>query len=266
MSRELLIRVLGPIDVLAGTRASPLGSRNQRALLATLVVAVGHAVPIAQLRWAIWGDHPPEHADASIHTYVSRLRHLLGSRSVIRAGHAYQLTVDADRIDAVRFELLLRQATEADDPSERAALCRAGLALWRGEPFGDLGDDEAFQLESARLTELRAAAMEIALTAEIELDGHELAVAELESAVEEHPYRERLWYLLIEALRSDDRRVEALRACHRLRSTLADAGLRAGEELVELERRILDGETTPADAGGADGTEPPDCASPAAAG
>ena len=56
--------------------------------------------------------------------------------------------------------------------------------------------------------------------------------------VEEYPYRERLWYLLIDALLRDDRRVEALRACRALRQALATAGLSASDELTRWEEQI----------------------------
>ena len=90
------------------------------------------------------------------------------------------------------------------------------------------------------------AAIELSLEAEIALGNHELAVAELEVAVEEHPYREHLWYLLIEALAACDRRVEALRACGRLRNVLAEVGVAAGDELLSLEQQLLEGHGLPA--------------------
>ena len=83
--------------------------------------------------------------------------------------------------------------------------------------------------------------MEICLEADLALGNHELIVGELEAAVEENPYRERLWFLLIEALDADYRRVEALRACARLRGILAEVGIQASDELTRLEQRILQG-------------------------
>jgi DNA-binding SARP family transcriptional activator len=47
--------------------------------------------------------------------------------------------------------------------------------------------------------------------------------------------------LLIEALLRDDRRVEALRTCSRLRDRLVEVGLEVGDELRQLEDRILAG-------------------------
>ncbi len=146
----------------------------------------------------------------------------------------------------MRFEDLLTQATELrSEPEHCESLCREALQLWRGTPFGDLSDDDPFRLEAIRLEALRLATIELDLESELALGRHEIVVAELQGAVEEHPYRERLWYLLIEALLLDDRRVEALRTCSRLRDCLAEVGLGVSEELSHLEDRILLGGPQP---------------------
>lgn len=239
MGTECSIRVLGPIDVVGADGVRRIGSRNLRATLAALVLGAGRAVPIDVIADAVWPGGGPAAADASLHTYVSRLRHLLGPDSVERVDHSYRLDAGRDLIDATRFEDLVDLATTCrDDPARRAAICREALGLWRGPPFDDLGDREPFHLEAIRLDELRLVAMELALSSEISLGHHEIAAAELETAVREHPYREHLWYLLAEALRLDGRRVEALRACQELRRVLAEAGLEPDRELVALEHRI----------------------------
>lgn len=240
MQREDVIRVLGPIDLLTETGAQSIGSRHCRALLGVLVLGAGQAVSIDRLRSGLWGDTPPRSADNSLQTYVSRLRHVVGGDALLHADHAYRLAVERDQIDALRFEDLLMRATELrSEPQRCQALCREALALWRGDPFGDLCDDEAFRLEARRLEELRLGVMELDLEAELALGNHEIVVAELESAVEEHPYREHLWYLLIEALVRSDRRVDALRACHTLGRALGEVGVDAGDELRRIEDRIL---------------------------
>ena len=81
--------------------------------------------------------------------------------------------------------------------------------------------------------------MELSLESELALGHHELVVGELQSAVQEHPFRERLWLLLIEALLRDDRRVEAMRACSGMRGMLAEAGLDVTDELRGWENQIL---------------------------
>jgi DNA-binding SARP family transcriptional activator len=244
MDRDWVIRVLGPIDLLTVSGVQPIGSRHCRALLGALVLSGGQVVSVDRLRAVLWGDAPPKSADNSLQTYVSRLRRLVGSDALLHSDHAYQLAVERDQIDALRFEDLLMRATEfRSEPQRCRALCREALALWRGDPFGDLCDDEAFRLESRRLEELRLGVMELELEAELALGNHEIVVAELESAVEEYPYREHLWYLLIEALLRSDRRVDALRACHRLGDALGQVGLDAGDELRRVEEGILRMET-----------------------
>lgn len=242
MATEHMIRVLGPVDVIAATGDVPIGGNRARSLLAALVVSVGRAVPISSLLRVLWGDRPPEAADNTLQTYVSQLRHALGADAIILVDHSYRLDVEPDRIDAVCFERLLIEATEARvDPERCRELCRQALRLWRGRPFGEFADDDPFALEAYRLDELRLATMELVLTSELALGHHELIIGELESAVIEHPYHEGLWYLLIDALARSDRRVEALRACTRLRTMLAEAGLEAGERLTEREQTILRG-------------------------
>jgi DNA-binding SARP family transcriptional activator len=242
MRGDDMIRVLGPIDLLTPAGPRSVGSRNNRALLGALVIAAGHAVPMDQLQAAVWGDTPPESADNSLQNYISRLRRVLGREAIVRADHTYRLDVSRRQIDALRFEDLLVSATDARSDHERCrASCLEALALWRGDPFGDLADEDPFRLETMRLSELRITTMELALEAEISLGGHEIAVAELEGAVQEYPYRERLWYLLIDALQRDHRRVEALRACQEYRNVLADAGLDPADEFRTLEDRILRG-------------------------
>lgn len=243
MQDDYVIRVLGPIDVLGTSGGVAVGGRHARALLGALVIGVGHAVPIDHLREVVWGQDPPESVDNTLQSNVSHLRQVLGSEAIVRVNGSYELTIEPSNIDAVQFETLLAAAAASSDDTERRDYGRQALDLWRGRPFGDLADDEAFRLDAYRLEELRLTAMEICLEADLALGNHELIVGELEAAVEENPYRERLWFLLIEALQAGFRRVEALRACARLRGILAEAGIQASDELAALEQRILEGHT-----------------------
>ena len=234
------VRVLGPIDLETPAGIVKFGSRNIRAVLGALVISVGHATPMDRLAAAVWGDDLPSSADGSLQSYISRLRNVLGSDAIVSEDHSYELIAGPDQIDASVFEALLLDATaRRDDPARCLAICRQALGLWRGEPFGELGDGEPFRLEATRLEELRIAAMELSLEAELGLGHQEFVIGELEAAVVEYPYRERLWYLLIEALYRDGRRVDAIRMCDRLRRELAEVGLGSSDELKELERRIL---------------------------
>lgn len=239
---ENTVRVLGPVDVMTPNGPRSVGGLQARAVLAALAIGAGHAVTVDLLRRTLWGDHPPASADNTLQSYISDLRHILGGAAIKRVGHAYELDIGPQNIDAVRFETLLGQAIVAKhDPEECSRRCREALDLWRGRPFGDLAEDEPFRLEAYRLDELRRATMELSIEAELALGNHELVVSELEVAIEEDPYREHLWYLLIEALAGRGRRVEALRACRRLRTVLAEVGVQASDDLQSIEQRILEG-------------------------
>ena len=244
MHHDTMVRVLGPIDVLTPSGPVVVVGRQARSLLGALAIGADDAVPIDYLNQVVWGVHPPTSARNTLQSHISHLRHVLGADAIIRVDHSYRLTAGVENLDALLFERLLLQATESKEyPEKCRAVCREALALWRGRPFGDLVDDEGFQLEAFRLDELRLAAMELRLAADLSLGNHGLVVGELESAVEEHPYREHLWYLLIEALDRCGRRVEALRACARLRRVLAEVGLEASGELLSIEQGIVAGHT-----------------------
>ncbi len=218
MQRRGTFRVLGPIDLLTPAGPISIGGHHQRALVGALVMSAGHAVPIDHLGFVLWGDDPPRSADNTLGSYMSSIRQIVGADAIVRTDHSYVLDLAAADVDALEFERLIRRADAArEDPEECWELCRNALFLWRGRPFGELADDEPFVSEAIRLDELRLAAMELSMSADLALGRHELVVGELETAVREYPYRERLWYLLIEALTLGDRRVEALRAGAELR-------------------------------------------------
>lgn len=238
-----LVRVLGPIDVVTSAGVVSVGGHQPRALLGALVMSAGHAVPTDRLRWVLWGDDAPDGGDATVQSYVSYLRHLLGPDVVLLTDHSYELDATTVDIDATMFERLFRQAVDAHDEPERCwQLSRQALRMWRGRPFGDLADDEMFTIETHRLEQLQLATMELNMEADVMLGRTKSVIGELEATVKEHPYREHLWWLLIKALAEDGRRVEALRRCDDLRRCLAEVGVGIGPEVAELEQEILAGE------------------------
>jgi DNA-binding SARP family transcriptional activator len=211
-------------------------------LIATLAIAAGRIVSADHLIDVLWADDVPTSALNTLQSYVCRLRQVLGHEAIEMADHGYLLNADIDQVDALRFEHLIRSAN-ADDcsPSEARALSHEALQLWRGVPFGELADVDPFRLEAMRLDELRMLAMETLLQAELELNHPELVIGTLEAAVQENPYREHLWLMLIEALARNGRRRDALDACRELRSLLAEIGLEPGASLIALEDRVVEG-------------------------
>src|SRR5215203_4449900 len=112
------VRVLGDLEVLVDGAALELGGPKPRALLAHLVVGHGRPVSIEHLIDQIWGELPPVRVEASLQSYVARLRRVLephrdsrGAARVLRTHPGgYSLDLVADAVDARRFTSLLAQS------------------------------------------------------------------------------------------------------------------------------------------------------------
>jgi predicted ATPase/DNA-binding SARP family transcriptional activator len=239
------IGLLGPFEVRAddGVLADVPGARL-RGLLIALALAPGHAVPKATLVDWIWGEHPPSDAANALQRLVSRLRKALPAGLVEGQTDGYRLTVEPDAVDAVRFERLVGQARNDEDP-RRVRLLREALALWRGAAMQDVGlqDSAAFDAAVTRLERLRLTAMEDRFDAEISLGHGVELVTELTDLVAAHPVRERLVAALMRALVAAGRDSEALLVYERTREALADAlGVDPSPELSALHVALLRGE------------------------
>ncbi len=146
--------------------------------------------------------------------------------------------------DVEEFERLTKLAAEQDADGASLTLERA-LALWRGRAFEEFEYEEWAQLEIARLEELRLAATEQRIDAELELGHHAQLVPELEALVADHPLREQLRGQLMVALYRSGRHAEALDVYRRGRQVLRDElGLEPSPFLTELERQILSHDVT----------------------
>src|SRR5256885_1081091 len=211
-----------------------------RELLIALALAPGHVVPKATLVDWIWGEHLPSDAANALQRLVSRLRKALPEGLVEGQTNGYRLRVEPDAVDAVRFERLVAQARDDEDP-RRIRLLREALALWRGAAMQDVGlqDSAAFDAAVTRLEGLRLSAMEDRFDAEIGLGHGAALVTELTDLVVAHPVRERLVAALMRAHVAAGRDTEALLVYQRTRETLADTlGVDPAPELRSEERRV----------------------------
>jgi len=86
-------------------------------------------------------------------------------------------------------------------------LLREALALWRGPALPDLPDAHA---EATRFEELRLAAVQDRIEAELALGGGPGLVPELRALLSAHPLSERLYGQLMRALQAGGRPAEAL--------------------------------------------------------
>src|SRR5271155_5474166 len=101
--------VLGPLQASIDGMPLSLGTPKQRAVLAMLVINRNRPVGVDALLNAAWEERPPPGARASLQTYVSGLRRLLGtagptSREVLlNVPRGYRLDVADKDCDIGRF-------------------------------------------------------------------------------------------------------------------------------------------------------------------
>ena len=237
-------RILGPLEVVDDGRAVDLGGPKQRALLALLLLHANEVVSPDVLADALWEGQPPPAAAKTLQAYVSRLRKALGRDVLETRGHGYLLRVAQGELDAQACRELLEDARTslADGDAETSAeQAREALGRWRGAPLADVAYESFAQAEVRHLEELRVAAHEEWLEAELALGRHADVVAELKALVRRHPLRERLLGQLMLALYRCDRQAEALDAYQQGRRALAEElGLEPSARLQRLERQILE--------------------------
>jgi DNA-binding SARP family transcriptional activator len=235
----LEFRILGPLEVWDGEQQLPLGGPKQRGVLALLLLDAGRVVSSDRLIDLLWGEQPPPTAAGSLQNHVSQLRKVLGADLLTTTPPGYRLEIAAEQVDLERFRRLVEKARPLP-PEERAATLREALSLWRGPPLQDLAFEPFAQNEIGRLEELRLAALERRLEADLAAELHDELVAELEGLVAEHPLREGFRRQLMLALYRSGRQAEALDAYQRGRSVLVEElGIEPSAALHQLHGAIL---------------------------
>lgn len=255
----LRFALLGPLRGWRGGEELGLGSPQQRAVLAMLVLRRGHAVGVAELVDGVWGERAPAGAVAVVRTYVSRLRKALApgrhadgrpadrrsSEVLVSVGDGYTLRKDAVTSDLVECEDAVARAKrqlDAGDGEFALRLLRQALGVWESPALAGVPGPHA---ESARadLAERRLGTLELRLRVELGLGRHEAVVAELLTLRDAHPLRESVSELLLLALYRCGRQADALEAYARTRRTLVDElGIEPGPSLRGLHGRILAGD------------------------
>ena len=238
--------VLGPLQVLAGGEPVALGSAQQRAVLAMVMLEVGGPVSRDRLVDGLWGERPPASAAHAVQVYVSAIRKILraaGDPPVRLAGSpaGYVLEADPEQVDARRFARLIDdgQRALAADPLRARNLFEQALSLWRGPPLADLVEFDFAAREARRLEELRAAAVEGIVEARLALGEHDQVLGQISGLVAANPLRERPRRLLMLALYRLERHAEALAAYRDACAALDEIGLQPSPELRALEQAIL---------------------------
>ena len=169
------IRLLGPVELVSERGPVPIGSAKQRALLAFLALHPQRLLTYEVLIDGLWGDDPPEGTIKALRFHVSRLRGILrqvddADRLRTRPG-GYQLVLPDAAVDVLRFERAVAGArlarSEGATPDAVSRALHDALDLWVGPAFADINGEPFVVGERRRLEELRLAATEDYLAAEL---------------------------------------------------------------------------------------------------
>jgi DNA-binding SARP family transcriptional activator/DNA-binding GntR family transcriptional regulator len=235
-------RILGPLEVVDRGAGVPIRGQKKRALLARLLLDANRVVPVDGLVDALWGDEVPATAVKMVHIYVSQLRKVLPSGMLHTRPPGYVIEVAPEAVDRLRFDRLRAEARAAaaeGDPATAAARLRSALSLWRGHALAEFSEPFAV-VEAAHLEELRLAAIEDRIDADLALGQHGDVIGELQVLVAGEALRERLRRQLMLALYRAGRHAEALAAYDQYRRELGEQlGIEPSAPLAELQYRIL---------------------------
>lgn len=258
----LEFRILGPLEVAGLQGPVQLGGPKQRATLAILLLNANRVVSIDRLADELYAGRAPVTAATQVHRQISELRRALGPDARLQTrSPGYVLHVAAEQLDLRRFERLTEEAGQALARGEAETafeLQRDALALWRGPALADLAHEPFTELATGRLEEIRLAALEQRLDAELALGRHRELVGELDELMAQHPLHEPFASRLMLALYRSGRQADALDVYRRTRQRLMEGlGIEPGRELHELERAILNHDRA-LDVGGAVTRAPPD--------
>ena len=254
--------LLGPLLVRAGERSIPISAGKQRVLLATLLLAVNQVVAIDKLAEALWQGSPPETARVTLQNYIMRLRQTLGPTGyerIVNRPSGYLIEVHRGELDVAQFAELQDAgltAARAGAWENASGQLAAALRLWRGQPLADV-QSPLLAAEVPRLAEMRLAALESRIDADLHLGRHRQVTAELAALAAAEPLRERVHELLMLALYRSGQQAAALAAYRQARRRLVDErGTEPGPALRELNQRILQSDpalliATPGSAAGA---------------
>jgi DNA-binding SARP family transcriptional activator len=241
--------LLGPLLLtVAGTPLS-VGTPKQRAVLAVLLINRNRAVATDSLVDAAWDESPAPEVRASIHSYVSNLRRILGTAKLdphavlASAPPGYRLNVGDGDCDLDRFitkKTAGIKAAAVGQFEQASSHLSAALSEWRGPVLDDLRGFSFVEVFSTALMEENLWAHTARAEAEIACGRAYAVIGELEELVAQHRYCEPLWAQLITAYYVAERQSDALEAYRRLKALLAeDLGIDPGPTVDGLQLRIL---------------------------
>jgi DNA-binding SARP family transcriptional activator/Tfp pilus assembly protein PilF len=240
-------RILGPVEVHDAGQRVDTGRAQQRAVLAVLLLELGHVITADQLVDRVWGSEPPASAHSAVYGHVARLRTAIGAgpdqktRLARRAG-GYVLEAPPEQADLFEFRRLAASATASDAEQDAAELWRDALSLWRGRALTGVASPWLDRMRDALELERRTATLNLA-DISLRQGRHGALASELAELAEASPGDERLVGQLMLALYRSGRAADALLCFERTRRYLADElGADPEPRLRQLHQQIRRGD------------------------
>jgi len=242
MASAFRFSVLGPVRAWRDGAEINLGTPQQRAILAAMLLRAEAFISAEELIDVLWPEDPPRTAGGTMRTYVYRLRRILGDGKLLQAAGGYVLQTRGDDLDASRFRQLADRAAHARAEGDLAAAVshlNEALALWKGVPLAGITGRFA-ETRRVSLEEMRLTAAEDWADDSLALGRHAEVLPPLASMAGDHPYRERLRELHMLALYRAGRQAEALAVFNEARQLFAtELGIDPGPQLQDLHLRVL---------------------------
>ena len=246
----LRFQVLGPLRVWRQAEPVDLGPIQRRVVLAVLLLNANQPLGRQQLIDAVWGEAAPRWAVNLLQRDMSGLRRALEPERTERSAPSclkwtdagYLLDLSHSSLDLAAFDELVERAKKARSggkDAEAARLLGSSLGLWQGPLCSGLRSP-LLDAERDRLLEKRIGVHEDRIELDLIVGTERDLVDELRRLVSEHPFRERLWGLLMLALYRLGQPADALAAYQSARRTLRDElGIEPSSTLQRLQQQIL---------------------------
>ncbi|MFH0520386.1 BTAD domain-containing putative transcriptional regulator [Streptomyces sp. M41] len=240
-------RLLGPLEILDGTRNVVPTAPKPRQVIALLLMRRNTLVQTSELIDELWENDPPASAMTTLQTYIYKLRKILvagNSEEILltRPG-GYTLAVPDACTDLHQFEVEAdhgKTLLKKGEPAAAADALKRALGRWRGSALVDVVPGALLSSYVTRLEELRERTLDLRIEADLQLGRHQELISELKSLVLSRPLHENVHASLMIALHRSGRRHEALEVYQALRRSMIDnLGLEPGQELRSLHQALL---------------------------
>jgi DNA-binding SARP family transcriptional activator/tetratricopeptide (TPR) repeat protein len=243
--------VLGPVRAWRGTAELNLGTRQQRQVLALLLVRSGRFIMIHEFVELLWGSSAPASSTNSVHRFIGSLRRILEPDLPMRSdGHwllrrdgAYSLELPEGGLDLTEFRQIAKQAREAEALGlADVAIARyaEALHLWQGRCADDGTSETLRHSAFVAVDEEYAAVARDAARGALKLDGVDLLLPAVRQAAERHPLDEALQARMMSLLAADGRQADAFALFQKVRDALSrELGVKPGTELRRAYDEVL---------------------------